>query len=72
MAKIIQLTKPEVAQGQLGGYPNTGGDLDWPKCRTCAGNMQFIAEFPLHVTGLPVFRVMEEEWEAESKLVASV
>ena len=81
MAKILQLTKPELAQGQLGGNPSTGGDLDWPKCRTCAGNMQFIAEVPLHLTDLTVFSYSTEwlllfqcqnnpglceEWDAKS------
>ena len=41
------VTTADAAVTRIGGVPLAGGDFAWPLCRTCSGNMQFVAQIAL-------------------------
>ena len=56
MAKLFQpASSPEVAVALIGGAPTVGAGHPWPVCTECDGHMQFLAQVPLAITGIPEF-----------------
>ncbi len=60
MPKLLTLASHDQCVARIGGAPTVGGDLTWPVCRQCHGNMQFVAEIPLKAAGIAAFDQSEE------------
>ena len=71
----------ELDAARAGGLPAVPADFEWPRCRTCNGPMQFLAQMPLASSGptslgtrdqlLLVFQCQNQpglcdEWEPEA------